>query len=80
MKYNDVQVRGRTICRYSVLANFGRFFGNLDKYSRYSAFQTRNGDGKIQFPIENRMVTVFTQKLDYGTTVIFEKINGNTVI
>ena len=39
-----------------------------------------NGDGKIQFLIENTTVTVFIQKFDYGITVIFEKINGNTVM
>ena len=38
------------------------------------------GDGKIQFLIENATVKVFVQKFDYGITVIFEKINGNTVI
>ena len=30
--------------------------------------------------IENTTVTVFLQKFDYDITVIFEKINGNTVI
>ena len=43
-------------------------------------FQSPNGDGKIQFLIENTPVTVFVQKFAYGITVIFEKINGNTVI
>ena len=43
-------------------------------------FQSPNGDGKIQFLRENTPVTVFVQKIDYGITVIFEKINGNTVI
>ena len=34
----------------------------------------------MQYLIENTTVTVFIQKIDYGITVIFEKINGNTVI
>ena len=40
---------------------------------RYSVIQLPNGDGKIQFLIENTTVTVFVQKFDYGITVIFEK-------
>ena len=43
-------------------------------------FQSPNGDGKIQYLMENTPVTVFVQKFDYGITVIFEKINGNTEI
>ena len=73
--------RGRTIRWYSVFANF------LDGISviwiengRYSVFQLPNGDGKIQFLIENTTVTIFIEKFDYGITVIFENINGNTVI
>ena len=50
------------------------------KDGRFSVFKSPNGDGKIQFLIENTTVTVFIQKFDYGITVIFEKINGNTVI
>ena len=50
------------------------------KNGRYSVFQRPNGDRKIQFLIRNTTVTVFIQKFDYGITVIFEKINGNTVI
>ena len=50
------------------------------KNGRYSVFEPPNGDGKIQYLIENATVTVFIQKFDYGITVIFEKINGNTVI
>ena len=50
------------------------------KNGRYSVFQSPNGDGKIQFLIENTTVTVLIQKFDYGITVIYEKINGNTVI
>ena len=50
------------------------------KNGRYSVFQSPNGDRKIQFLIENTAVTVFTQKFDYGITVIFEKIYGNMVI
>ena len=34
----------------------------------------------IQVLIENTTVTVFIQKFDHGITVIFEKINDNTVI
>ena len=56
------------ICQF-----FGRCFGDLNKKSRYSAFQSRNGDGKIQFLIENTTVTVFMQKFDYGIPVFFEK-------
>ena len=72
---------GRTIWRYSVFANF------LDgdtviwiKNGRYSVFQSLNGDGKIQYLIENTPVMVFVQKFDYGITVIFKKINGKMVI
>ena len=50
------------------------------KNGRYLVFQSPNGDGKIQFLIENTTVTVFIQKFDYGITVLFEKINGNAVI
>ena len=50
------------------------------KNGRYSVFQSPNGDGKLQFLIENATVKVFIQKFDYGITVIFEKINGNTVV
>ena len=63
------------ICQF-----FGRYFGNLNKNGLYLVFHLPNGDGKIQFLIENTTVTVFVQKFDYGITVIFEKINGNTVI
>ena len=47
---------------------------------RYSVFHSPNGDGKIQFLIENTTMTVFIQKFAYGTTVIFGKINGYMVI
>ena len=50
------------------------------KNGRYLVFQSPNGDGNIQFLIENTTVKVFIQKFDYGITVIFEKINGYTVI
>ena len=50
------------------------------KLGRYSVFQTPNCDDKIQFLIESTMVTVFIHKIDYGITVIFEKLNGDTVI
>ena len=43
-------------------------------------FQSPDGDGKIQYLIENTTVTVFIQTFDYGITVFIEKINGNTVI
>ena len=72
---------GRKIWRYSVFAHF------LDgisviwiKNGQYSVFQLPNGDIEIQFLIENTRVTVFIQRSDYGITVIFEKINDNTVI
>ena len=39
-----------------------------------------DGDGKIQSLIENTTVKVFIQKFDYGILILFEKINGNTVI
>ena len=50
------------------------------KNGRYCVFESPSGDGKIQFLIENTTPTVLVLKLDYGITVIFEKINGNTVI
>ena len=68
---------GRTIWRYSVFANF--FDGILViwiKNGRYSLFQSPNGDGKIQFLIENNTGTIFIHNID-GITVIFEKINGS---
>ena len=39
-----------------------------------------DGKGKIQSLIENTTVTVFIQKFDSGILILFEKINGNTVI
>ena len=54
--------------------------GDLNKNGRYSVFQSLNGDGKILFLVENTTVTVFIQKFDYSITVIFDKINVNTVI
>ena len=72
---------GRTTWRYSVFANIlGGDTVIWMKNGRYSVFQSTNGDGKIQFLIENTTVTGFVQKFVYGITVIFEKINGNTVI
>ena len=50
------------------------------KNGRYSVFQSSNGDGKMQFLIGNTTVTIITQKFDHGITVIFEEINGITVI
>ena len=47
------------------------------KNGRYSVFQSPNGDGKIQYLIDNTTMAVFIQKFDYDITVIFEKINGN---
>ena len=52
----------------------------LIKNGRYLVFQSPNSDGKMQFMIGNTTVTVIIQKLDYGITVIFEKINSNTAI
>ena len=77
----DLHRGGRTIWRYSVFANF--LVGDTViwiKNGRNSVFQSPNGDGNIQFLIENTAVTVFTQKFDHSITLIFEKINGNTVI
>ena len=72
---------GRTIWRYSVFANFlGGDTVIWIKNGRYSVFETPNGDGKIQFLIENTTDTVFIQKFDYDITVHFENINGNAVI
>ena len=74
-------IGGRTIWRYSVFANFlGGDTVIWIKNGRYSVFQSPNGDGKIQLLIESTTVTVFVQKFDYIITVIFEKINGNTVL
>ena len=42
---------------------------NLINNGRYSVFQSPNGDGKMQFLIENTTVTVFLRKFDYGNTV-----------
>ena len=47
---------------------------------KWSVFQSPDGDGNIQFQIENTTVTEIIQKFNYAMTVIFEKINGNTVI
>ena len=69
----DMAVFG--ICQF-----FGRYFGNLNKNGRYSVFQSPDGDGEIKFQIKNTTWTVFIQKCDYDTTVIFEKNNGIMVI
>ena len=51
--------------RYSVFADFlGGDTVIWIKNGRYSVFQLLNGDGKIQFRIENTTVTVFIQKFD----------------
>ena len=72
---------GCAIWWYSVFANIlDGIFVIWIKNGRYSVFQSPGGDGNIQFQIENTTVTVVIQKFDYGTTVIFEKMNGNTVI
>ena len=65
---------------FDIYQFFGLYFGNLNKDGRYSIFQSPNGDGRIQFLKENTTVTVFIQIFDSGTTVIFEKIKGNTVV
>ena len=52
----------------------------LIKDGRYLVFLSPNGNGKMQFLIENDTVMVLIQKFDYGTTIIFEEINGNTGI
>ena len=46
----------------------------------YLIFQSSNYDSKIQILLENTTVTVIIQKFDYGISLIFKKINGNTVI
>ena len=56
------------ICKY-----FGRYFGDSYKNGRYSVFQSPDGDGNIQFQIENTTVTVIIQIFDYDITIIFEK-------
>ena len=70
-----------TIWRFLVFAN------SLDgtsviliKMVGIGYFKLPNADGKMQFLIETTTVMVFLQKCDDGITVIFEKINGNTVI
>ena len=66
------------------MAVFAKFLDGIlviwIKNGRYSVFQSPYGDGEIQFLIENTTLTVIIQKFDYGITVIFDKINGNTVI
>ena len=52
---------------------FGRKYDDLNKKWTVFGVQSSNGDGKIQFQIENTTVTVFRQKFDYGITVIFVK-------
>jgi len=74
-------LRGGVIWRCSVFANIlGGDTVIWIKNGRYSVFESPNGDGKMQFLIENPTVTVFLQKFDYDITVIIEKINGNTII
>ena len=65
---------------FSIYQFFGRYFGNLNKRSRYLLFQSLIGDGKIKFLIENTTVTVFTQRFDSSIVVIFEIIYGDMVI
>ena len=73
--------RKHTTWPYPVFANFlDDILVILIKIRQYLVFQPPNSDSKIQFLIENTTVTVFTQKFDYGVTVVFEKINGNTII
>ena len=50
----DVTVYG--ICQF-----FGRYFGNLNKNDLYLVFQLPNGDGKIQFLIENTIGGIYTK-------------------
>ena len=70
-----------SIWRYMVIANFLDGISVIRiKNGRYSVFRSPDDDGKIQYLIENTTVTVFIQKFDYGILVLFEKINGNTVI
>ena len=57
------------ICQF-----FGRYFGNLNKNGHYLVFHLPNGDGKIQYLIENTTMTISKQQFD-GNTIVFEKIN-----
>ena len=65
---------------FGIFQFFGRYFGNLNKNDLYLVFQLPNGDGKIQYLIENTTMTISKQKVGYKNTVIFGKINCNTVI
>ena len=59
---------------------FWQYFGNLNKNSRCSLFQSSDGDSKIQFLNQNTTMTAFIHTFDYGITVIFENSNSNKVI
>ena len=62
------------------LSIFGWHFGDLNKKWSVFGITTPSDDGKIQFMIENTMVRLFLQKVDECISVIFDKINSNTVI
>ena len=76
-----LHVGGLKLWRYSVFANILDGISVIRvKNGRYSVSQSPDGDDDIQFQVENATVTVIIQKFDYGMTVIFEKMYGNTVI
>ena len=50
---------------------FGQYFRNLNKNGLYLVFQLPNGDGKIQFLIENTTVTVSNlTNISYGDSTL----------
>ena len=65
---------------FGICKSFGRYFGNSNKKWSVFVFLTPESDCKIQFLIVNTKVAVFLPKCAYRIAVIFEKIDGNTVI
>ena len=64
---------------FGIYQFFWWWYGDLNKKYTVFGIWVPNGDGKIQFLIENTTVTIFLQKFDYGITEIIVKINGTTV-
>ena len=72
---------------FSICQFFGRYFGNLNKNGLYLVFHLPNGDGKIQFLIENTTGMVFSicqyfgrwygNLNKYGRYSVFESPNGD---
>ena len=58
---------------FSICPFFERYFGNLSRNGRYSVFRPRNGDGEIQFLIENTTGAVFLQKSEKSTVIRYFK-------